>query len=239
MLGSRLFPQRAVWIGAAFTVGSWLSTQIYVLRYGDLMPLTGILSLPEHDLLFIGSWAAEWDPAMVWPLGLALLGFAIRAWASSYMGSATVHAREMQGARLVAGGPYRWVRNPLYLGLLVWAAGYAMFLPPPGIVLVLVPVGALCGLLARAEGAQLAERVEGYAEFAANVGSFVPRLRPWTPPEGASPTPNWRDGLLSEGWMLALAVYVLAHLTPARDGAAVAALAWLALWWVAFHRKGR
>src|SRR5262250_2812371 len=50
-------------------------------------------------------------------LGAALLGVAamLRTWASAYLHAEVVYASEVKTEALVADGPYRRVRNPLYL----------------------------------------------------------------------------------------------------------------------------
>ena len=47
---------------------------------------------------------------------LALAGAVFRVWGAAYLGYLTVHHAEMQAGTLMAVGPYRYVRNPLYLG---------------------------------------------------------------------------------------------------------------------------
>jgi len=47
---------------------------------------------------------------------IALIGAILRVWGSAYLGYGTVHHGEMQAGGVMADGPYRYVRNPLYLG---------------------------------------------------------------------------------------------------------------------------
>ena len=83
--------------------------------------------------------------------------------------------------RLVVGGLYRYVRNPMYLAVLAAILGQAMLLARP----VLVTYGVLAGAamvafvlwyeqpaLARRFGAQ-------YAAYRAAVPGWWPRLHPW------------------------------------------------------------
>src|ERR1700733_2331479 len=46
----------------------------------------------------------------------ALAAALLRTWASAYMGASTVQDSALHGDGVVAAGPYRHLRNPLYLG---------------------------------------------------------------------------------------------------------------------------
>jgi protein-S-isoprenylcysteine O-methyltransferase Ste14 len=52
---------------------------------------------------------------------IVTMGAFIRSWAESYLHSSIVHDAALHGEQLVADGPYRYVRNPLYLGNLCLA----------------------------------------------------------------------------------------------------------------------
>ncbi len=47
---------------------------------------------------------------------LAVVGAALRFWGTAYLGRSVVF-EAMQAGEVVAAGPYRYVRNPLYLGM--------------------------------------------------------------------------------------------------------------------------
>jgi protein-S-isoprenylcysteine O-methyltransferase Ste14 len=77
-------------------------------------------------------------------------------------------------AQLRTGGLYRFVRHPIYSGLLLTMA---TFTAASGSGLRLLTWGALFVLLtvkARWEERRLAQRFEGYAEYAARTPRFVP-----------------------------------------------------------------
>ena len=111
-------------------------------------------------------------------LPLVLLGVALRLWARSYFtrGSDT---RRIQAHRLIVCGPYRRVRNPLYVGNIAIAVGLALaFAGPWAAAAFLVALAALYSVVVRSEEAILASsHGESYAEFCRRVPRWVPRLR--------------------------------------------------------------
>src|SRR5438477_3135981 len=65
---------------------------------------------------------------------LVAAGCALRAWAAGYL---------LKGKRVAVGGPYAYVRNPLYLGSFMIGAGFCLALfrsPLPSAVLLLCMV---------------------------------------------------------------------------------------------------
>src|ERR1700756_500358 len=47
------------------------------------------------------------------------LGGLIRAWGAAYLCAEVVHDARVRSEQLVVDGPFRYTRNPLYLGLLI------------------------------------------------------------------------------------------------------------------------
>ena len=100
---------------------------------------------------------------------MSLAGELIRMWASGHL---------EKNKRLALGGPYRWTRNPLYLGSLLVGAGFALATGR----LVLLAVVAVLYLavyvpVMRREEAHLREMFPGeYGAFAERVPLFWPRI---------------------------------------------------------------
>jgi len=115
-------------------------------------------------------------------------GALLRIWGTAHIGVETMLSRPMVAGQVVASGPYRHVRNPLYLGSLLGFVPMVLLMPLAGAVFA---TAALCLLYLRligGEEAHLAERLgEPYAAYRLQVPRLVPRLRPAVPTEGARP----------------------------------------------------
>ena len=91
--------------------------------------------------------------------------------------------------RLVVGGLYRYVRNPMYVALLAAIIGQALLLGRPG----LLAYAAIVWLIAAAfvrfyEEPALTRRFGAdYDAYRNAVPAWWPRLRPWKPDRGAGP----------------------------------------------------
>jgi protein-S-isoprenylcysteine O-methyltransferase Ste14 len=81
-----------------------------------------LLAAPALLLVAFGKPSAA---SILLGLPLALAGEAIRCWAVGYSGT-TTRAANVTAPSLVTAGPYAYVRNPLYLGNFVTAAGFAL-----------------------------------------------------------------------------------------------------------------
>jgi protein-S-isoprenylcysteine O-methyltransferase Ste14 len=82
---------------------------------------------------------------------------------------------------LVVRGPYRYVRNPMYLGVTLIVLGEALLTNSRGLVTYWVIWFAAVNLFVMGyeEPALRRQFGAGYERYAAAVGRWVPRLRPW------------------------------------------------------------
>jgi hypothetical protein len=130
----------------------------------------------------------------------ALAAAILRTWASAYLGAATVQSFSMHGDSVIAAGPYRYLRNPLYLGIFIHAFALALLMPPSGAVFCIVAICFFELRLILGEEAFLTAKLgEPYLAYCARV----PRLFPaFTPQVAASPTqPAWPLAFLTEIYM--------------------------------------
>ncbi len=104
--------------------------------------------------------------------GIGALGLAIR-------GAAAGHLRK--GEKLATAGPYAHTRNPLYLGSLLLAVGFAVGTRSWIAVALLVAYFALFygGVMRREEKELRTQYGPAFDEYAAHVPLLRPRLTPW------------------------------------------------------------
>jgi protein-S-isoprenylcysteine O-methyltransferase Ste14 len=137
-------------------------------------------------------------PAMIVLAGLVgLIGAVLRVWGTAYLGYLTVHNPQMLAGTVMADGPYRYMRNPLYVGSLFTMAATAFVMPPSGalVAAVLLPVFYL--RLALGEEAFLSVTLgQPYRDYLAAVPRFLPRLRSSLPPAGNKP--HWLTAIFTE-----------------------------------------
>jgi protein-S-isoprenylcysteine O-methyltransferase Ste14 len=119
-----------------------------------------------------------------------LIGFAalVRTWASAYLQSERVHDANLRTEGVVADGPYRHLRNPLYFGNLLLALGMGLLMSRLGFVIVVLGhVIFLLRLIGREESELLASQGERYRAYTDAVPRLLPSLRPRVPSGGLRP----------------------------------------------------
>jgi len=126
----------------------------------------------------------------------ALAAFA-RIWGTAYLGLATVNNLQMKADQVTADGPYRYVRNPLYLGSWLMTAAIATLMPPTGAALSLLLLAFFLFRLVLGEESFLADQLgEPYISYKKAVPRLIPSLRPRVGPSGS--IPHWGQALLGE-----------------------------------------
>ena len=134
-------------------------------------------------------------------LPLAFAGELLRCWAVGYSG-VTTRGDTVTAPELVTAGPYAYVRNPLYVGNFITAAGFAVaFTGANG-------TAAKIGLIAGCLGAMAAvyaiiipheERYlrarfgEAFVRYCESVPPILPQLEPAEPQQG-----TWKPGVIAQ-----------------------------------------
>lgn len=141
-----------------------------------------------------------------------LLAALVRTWATAYLGSDVVYDKDLHSERVVADGPYRYVRNPLYLGTWLLTAAISVLMPPGGALFALVTVTLLIVAWVLAEERKLImERGEAYTAYIKKVPRFFPAIMPRIPAGAAQP--DWLQGFVGEIhlWGMAITYLIFAH----------------------------
>lgn len=104
-------------------------------------------------------------------------GAAVMVWALVYFSSWRFRAALDKGHQLATGGPFRFVRHPIYLALNLLALGSALWVPTPIVwaAFVLMAIGS--DLRARAEETVLTQAFgQAYRDYCARTRRFVPGI---------------------------------------------------------------
>jgi len=142
---------------------------------------------------------------------ITVLAALVRSWATAYLQSEVVHDAAIHSERLVADGPYRRVRNPLYFGNVLLALGMGLLASRTGYAVIVIGMTAFCLRLIRREEAELQQsQGESYRRYCAAVPRLLPALSARVPSGGG--VPNWRDAAAGESfiWGFALGMVVFA-----------------------------
>jgi protein-S-isoprenylcysteine O-methyltransferase Ste14 len=157
-----------------------------------------LLAIPALTLAAFGKPSAL---SVTLGLPIAIAGELVRCWAVGYTG-ATTRGDAVSAPELVTAGPYAHVRNPLYVGNFVTAAGYAIAFTgrnSPGARLALM-AGSLAAMACvyativpheeRFLRSQFGERYDWYCE---RVPPVIPQLE--SMPGGAG---QWRASVIKD-----------------------------------------
>ncbi|MDB2392382.1 isoprenylcysteine carboxylmethyltransferase family protein [Acidimicrobiaceae bacterium] len=103
-------------------------------------------------------------------------GFALMGIAALGLGrSLTPTPVPVSYGELQTGGMYRWMRHPIYTGVLMLVAGLAMRSGKLVHLVIAVGTFAFFDRKARWEEARLAEKYSGYSDYAQQTPRFIPR----------------------------------------------------------------
>lgn len=109
-------------------------------------------------------------------LPVAALGLLLRSWAAGHLA---------KNETLTTGGPFAFTRNPLYLGTLVTALGFAAAAQSAALVVLFAAAFLLIYLpVIEREQEHLIHLFPGYPAYAAQVPMLLPRLTPYGKPGG-------------------------------------------------------
>lgn len=152
---------------------------------------------------------------------LVLAGLVLRAWAAGCAGGHTRRAT-IEAPRLATGGPFAFVRNPIYLASTVLGLGMVGLLGDPWMLALYLAVFVfLYTTIVPAEERFLRSQFgETYIRYCAHVPRLLPRLRPWAEAESR---PFDRAATVGDARLALILVAIYAGLR----GAAWVRMSWL------------
>ena len=200
----------------------WLAFQLYVIDHTNIVWWLWPWNTPQGRL----------QARVAFLFAALLIGAAavIRTWAAAYLGSDVVHDLKLHAENLVADGPYRYVRNPLYLGSFLLSIGLGFLASRVGFfILVAGGTARILRLIGREEEYLEQQQGERFREFARSVPRLLPAISPRVPAAGVEPC--WRKAFRAEAPMWGFFVMMIAFTITLRDSVAwTLGLASLVLW---------
>ncbi|MBV8372475.1 MAG: isoprenylcysteine carboxylmethyltransferase family protein [Candidatus Eremiobacteraeota bacterium] len=157
-----------------------------------------LLAIPAVALAAFGKPSAL---SVTLGLPIAFAGELLRCWAVGYTG-VTTRGDHVTAPELITGGPYAYVRNPLYLGNFVTAAGFALAFTgknagPARWALVAGSLAAMAAVYAtivpHEEGFLHAQFGDAFERYRERVPSILPQTQPM--PDGIG---RWRASAINE-----------------------------------------
>jgi protein-S-isoprenylcysteine O-methyltransferase Ste14 len=166
----------------------------------------GTLWLAASTLLARSGWislAAATLVVTLVSLTCLVMGAILRVWGAAYLGSGVMRGSAMQGDQFVAAGPYRYVRNPLYLGSWLLALGVSILMPLSGAAFFLLAFSIFTLFLISAEERFLsAKQGDVYQQYRRRVPRLLPRMAAGS--VASSAHAQWVQALLAETYPIAM-----------------------------------
>jgi protein-S-isoprenylcysteine O-methyltransferase Ste14 len=165
---------------ASVRVRAWVGTVVFLL----LTPGVVAGLIPAVITGWRIPWTDGWSSPVVIAAAVVVLsgvGVLLDAFVRFARADGTPAPTAPTG-HLVVVGPYRYVRNPMYLAVLAIILGQALLFGSAGTLLYAGIVLAAVALFVLAyEQPTLAEEYGAeYREYRQNVRGWIPRVRPWT-----------------------------------------------------------
>ena len=185
-----------------------LGVIIYLL--GFIAPWNIFLHLDSiRTWQFLAAWPARsgWVGFSAATIAVLILGIVcafagafLRTWGSAYLDPSIVQAGAMHGDSVVAAGPYRHLRNPLYLGTFFHTFALALLMPPSGAIFCIAAIAFVQMRLIAAEESFLTDKLGApYIAYCAKVPRLLPAFTARVPASTVQPT--WPTAFLSEIYM--------------------------------------
>jgi len=149
----------------------------HLSHFGPLVVAGCLLAAPRLPIPLLYE---RFVPLALWPstLGVALTfaGLVVCAWARFVLaGNWSSYVEVKHDHELVVGGPYRWVRHPIYTGLLLMFAGTALAVGEwRGVLAVAIAAAAFWRKLRLEEDMMREEFAAAYVAYAERTRTLIP-----------------------------------------------------------------
>jgi protein-S-isoprenylcysteine O-methyltransferase Ste14 len=195
-----------IWLGFS---APWIEAMDFRGGFAQRISLLEWLAL-EISRLGLLSFTHASPAVIVCGSLIAAAAAAIRIWGTAYLGPGTVNNSQLKAGAVMADGPYRYVRNPLYLGTWGMVAGMAFIMPPTGALFTMVLLTLFLLRLIFAEEAFLTGQLgQPYRAYLSAVPRLFPQLR--TKLQSSGLKPHWTRAIIAEvnpiGVFITLAVF--------------------------------
>lgn len=166
-----------------------------------------LLAIPAAILAAFGKPSAA---SVALGLPVAIAGELIRCWAVGYSG-VTTRGDHVEAPKLVTGGPYAHVRNPLYVGNFVTALGFAIAFTGKNktankLALIAGSLGTMAAVYAtiipHEEQFLRSQFGEAFDRYCDAVPPLVPQAEPAPDPQG-----TWDAGVIKDAESRTLATF--------------------------------
>ena len=213
----------------------WIISAIYFVAFFlsafDHVPFIVALRHFVAPSIVRDSAEAETFARIVITIGalFVFLSAAIRTWGAAYLRSSVVHDTSQHSEALVADGPFRYTRNPLYLANLPMAIGIGVLASRSGFIFLVVANWIFVyRLIFREEESLRKTQGEPYLSYSRSVSRFWPSL--WPRVSAGNHQPQWGQAFGGESfvWLFGFAELLIAATLKAWIGLIMFALAFVA-----------
>lgn len=95
----------------------------------NLFMLCGVLIIVGGIAEFLLRGLRLWWPTYIAGVVFSIAAFVVRRWAIATLGKFwSLHVEMREGHQIVTGGPFRWVRHPVYFGMFLEVLGLGLIL---------------------------------------------------------------------------------------------------------------
>jgi len=189
----------------------WVIATIFFVSFGTYFfdHVNSAEALADWRVSQLGGAATYNTYRLIFGVGTVLLGVAafFRTWGTAYLRADVMRDVRVHTERLVANGPYRYVRNPLYFGNILMATAIGLMASRIGFFLLAIGMTIfVIRLLLREESDLLRDQGESYRDYCEAVPRLLPSLVPRVP-EGENMA-HWGQAFRAEVmyWLLAVAM---------------------------------